>query len=166
MRLFFLRHGSAQPHAATLSDFDRALTPEGRDELSLVARALRMLDVRPDPILSSPLARARQTAELVAPSLHGSVEVVDELRTGADLKAFASLVQRYSRASSIMFVCHEPDLSEAAAELIGAPGGALTLKKAGLIRLDIDGRFEAGAGRLRWLLSGRQLALLGRIALD
>lgn len=161
MRLFFLRHGSAQERASSLRDFDRALTAEGRAELELIARALVLLDVRPDRILSSPLVRARQTAELVAPALNVEVEIADELSGGADLPVFAALAGRYPAADSIMFVGHEPDLSEAAAELIGAGSAALVLKKAGLIRVDVDARLEGGRGRLRWLLTGSQLALIG-----
>lgn len=161
MRLFFLRHGVAEPGHTGLRDFDRPLTPEGRDELALVAHALKRLRVRPDALLSSPLARARQTAEAVSPTLGTSVQIADELQSGASFDDFARAARRFADAESVMFVGHEPDLSEAAAALVGAPRGALTLKKAGLIRVDVDGRFERGRGRLRWLLTPHQLTLIG-----
>jgi len=161
MRLFFLRHGIAEPGHTGLRDFDRRLTPEGEAELEAVARGLRRLKVVPNPLLSSPLLRARQTAEAVAPVLGATVEIVDELQSGAMFEAFGSLARRYSGADCIMFVGHEPDLSETAATLIGAEDNAITLKKAGLIRVDLSGRFERGRGRLRWLLTAHQLSLIG-----
>lgn len=161
MRLFFLRHGIAEPGHSSLSDFDRQLTDEGRAELEDVAQGLRRLKIRPDRLLSSPLVRARQTAEAVAPALGASVEIVDELRSGASFAAFQELARRYEKAGSLMLVGHEPDFSETAAVLIGADGDGLVLKKAGLIRVDLDGRFERGQGRLRWLLTPHQLALIG-----
>ena len=161
MRLFFLRHGIAEPGHGGMSDFDRQLTDEGRAELEEVAHGLRRLKIRPDRLLSSPLVRARQTAEAVAPALAVDVEIADELRSGATFAAFQQLARRYSAAEALMFVGHEPDFSETAAALIGADGDGLVLKKAGLIRVDLDGRFERGQGRLRWLLTPRQLALIG-----
>ena len=162
MRLFFLRHGIAEDRSSSGRDFDRALTAEGRAELEQVARGLRRLKVMPDPILSSPLVRARQTAEVVAPVLGGTLEIVEELSAGAAFHDFQRLVQRYMTAQSLMLVGHEPDFSQAAAALVGAESGALVLKKAGLIRIDLDGRPEIGRGRLRWLLTPGQLALIGR----
>lgn len=161
MRLFFLRHGVAEPGHSGQRDFDRALTPEGRSELDDIARGMRRLKIAPHALLSSPLARARQTAEAVAPILGATVEIAEELQSGAAFEAFQQLVRRYRTAESLMFVGHEPDFSETAAALIGAPPEALVLKKAGLIRVDLDGRFERGEGRLRWLLTPHQLALIG-----
>ncbi len=162
MRLFFLRHGIAEDYSSNRRDYDRALTAEGRAELENVARGLRRLKVTPDPILSSPLVRARQTAEVVAPVLGGTIIVEEELSAGATFDAFQRLVRRYPAAEALMVVGHEPDFSEAAAAFIGAEPGALVLKKAGLIRIDLDGHSEAGRGRLRWLLTPGQLTLVGR----
>jgi phosphohistidine phosphatase len=161
MRLFFFRHGIAEAGHAALRDFDRPLTDEGRNELAIIAQGLRRLRVVPDVLLSSPLVRARQTAEIIAPMLGITVEIADELQSGADFEAFQSLVLRYSVAEALMFVGHEPGMSEYPAALIGAVGGAIVLKKAGLIRIDLDGRCERGRGRLRWLLTPRQLELIG-----
>ncbi len=164
MRLFFLRHGVAEGSHGGMRDFDRALTPEGRAQLDDIAHALRRLKLAPRPLLSSPLVRARQTAEAVAPALGTTVEIAEELQSGATFEAFLRLMRRYAGAESIMFVGHEPDFSEAAATLIGAGPDALTLKKGGLIRVDIDARFEPGRGRLRWLLTPHQLVLIGSVS--
>ncbi len=91
----------------------------------------------------------------------GNIEIVEELSSGARIDAFQRVLRRYAATEALMLVGHEPDFSEIAAALIGAEPGALVLKKAGLIRIDLDGRPARGAGRLRWLLTPRQLALIG-----
>lgn len=161
MQLLLLRHGIAEDGHARLSDFDRALTAKGRAELAHIARGLQRLKIAPDAILSSPLVRARQTAEIVAPVLGREVEIVERLASGADWEDFLPILEQRSASGAHMLVGHEPDLSTLAAVLVGAPAGALVLKKAGLIRVDVDGPAQAGRGRLRWLLTPRQLALLG-----
>lgn len=161
MQLFLLRHGQAEDRRAGGTDFDRALTAEGRAELARIARGLRRLEVVPDVILSSPLVRARQTAAIVAPVLGCEVEIVDGLASGAGFDDILRVIEARSTAGFLMLTGHEPDLSTAAALLAGAPAGSLVLKKAGLIRVDLYGPPRAGAGRLRWLLAPRQLALIG-----
>ena len=164
MRLFFLRHGVAVPGSSRLNDFDRPLTEDGRTELAAVAQGLRRLKLKGVPILSSPLVRARETSDIVAPILNSTVEIVDDLRSGAPFEAFQNLINRSLARECVLFVGHEPDFSDAASALIGAPGGTVVLKKAGALRIDISGRAERGAGRLRWLLTPNQLVLMGGAA--
>ncbi len=161
MRLFFLRHGAAAPGSSRLNDFDRPLTEDGRTELAAVAEGLLRLKLRGVPILSSPLVRARETSEVVAPILNSTVEIVDELRSGASFEVFQNLVNRSPGRENVMFVGHEPDFSDAASALLGAEGETIVLKKAGALRIDISGRVGRGAGRLRWLLTPSQLVLIG-----
>ena len=161
MQLFLLRHGIAEDRRAGGTDFDRALTAEGRAQLARVARGLRRLKVAPAAILSSPLVRARQTAEIVAPVLGRDVEIVDQLAAGVRFEEMLHVIEDRDDAGSLMLVGHEPDLSTAAALLVGAPEDALVLKKVGLIRVDLHGPPAAGSGQLRWLLTPSQLALIG-----
>jgi phosphohistidine phosphatase len=161
MRLFLLRHGAAVPGSSQLADFDRPLTEDGRTELAGIAQGLRRLKLRGIPILSSPLVRARETAEIVAPVLESAVEIEDAIRSGATFEAFRQVINRHSGGEALMLVGHEPDFSDLASALIGAGSEALVLKKAGAIRIDINGRAAAGAGRLRWLLTPAQLVLIG-----
>jgi phosphohistidine phosphatase len=164
MKLLFLRHGIAEDAAGDMSDFDRALTKEGRGELEQIARGLRRLGVKPDIILSSPLIRARQTAELVAPVLQAPVQIVDELQAGCTLDDMTKLLQRYPR-DTVMLVGHEPDFSTAAAQLMNADPRNVVLKKGGVIRVEVDGRAQAGRGRLSGLLTPKMLMLMaGTIA--
>ena len=90
MNLFLLRHGLAVERAEFhfASDHLRPLTPKGKRQLRKIATAMRAMELRFDVILSSPLVRARQTAEIVAADLKLEKRLVfaDELKPGGDAK--------------------------------------------------------------------------------
>lgn len=160
MKLLFLRHAIAEDGRPGMKDWDRELTDEGREQATMVASALRALGVKPGIVLSSPLVRTRQTAEIVAPLLGSGVDFVDVLQPGnSSLKDLEQVLHSYD-ADSVMLVGHEPDLSSLAAGLVNADERGMLLKKAGLIRVDIDGRPRAGRGRLAWLLTPRVMSYM------
>jgi phosphohistidine phosphatase len=138
VRLYIVRHGPAEDHAASGSDFDRALTASGRDRVRHVARALTEAEEAPHVILSSPLVRALQTAEILAAAikLEQPVEVRRELSPGGDARALVS-EQIDAQAKRVMIVGHEPDLSDLAAYLGGRPFPA-GLQKAMVVGLATD----------------------------
>ncbi len=163
MRLYFLRHGDAEPVAAAPSDAERSLTPDGISMMNKVAAALARLGLEVDVIFTSPLRRAAQTAEIVAQALG----MTDRLRQapvlsgGCTLKGLRQLVHSLAQpaARSILFVGHEPDFSTMVSALIG--GGEVDLKKGGLARVKVPGsdpdKLQPGAGTLIWLLTPRVL---------
>ncbi len=159
MKLFFMRHGIAEPAHGSIGDRDRALTEEGRHQVHQIAHALRRLNIRPEIILTSPLIRAAQTAEIVAPVLDVRLETVNELQPGCVLDDLQRLLRRYPQ-ETVMVVGHEPDFSSLAARLINADERGILLKKGGVIRIDIDGRPQAGRGRLVTLLTPKTLLLV------
>jgi phosphohistidine phosphatase len=159
MKLFFLRHGVAEPAHGTIGDRDRALTEEGRHQVQQIAQALRRLNIRPEIILTSPLIRATQTAGIVAPVLDVRLETIQELQPGCTLDDLQRLLRRYPH-ESVMLVGHEPDFSSLAARLINADERGILLKKGGIIRVDVDGRPQAGRGRLVTLLTPKTMLLL------
>ena len=164
MRIVFVRHATAEDGGPSLPDWDRALTPEGRAEAPLVSNALQALELQPDLVLSSPLVRAYQTAEIIAPVLGCTVMVADELQPGhGTLDNLQQVLARHT-AGTVMLVGHEPDLSALAARLCNADERGILLKKAGLIRVDIEGRIQAGRGRLVWLLTPRVMRAMVRPA--
>jgi phosphohistidine phosphatase len=125
VRLYIMRHGPAEDHAPSGRDFDRALTPSGRERVRDVAKALHDEDEAPLLILSSPLVRALQTAEIVAAVTKltdraGQLEVRRELAPGGDERALAREVVQ-GDGKRVMLVGHEPDLSALAAHLGGRP---------------------------------------------
>jgi len=159
MDLFVLRHGEAgNRQKLMMIDTKRALTAAGRNEIEEVANGLTRLKVKPDRIVTSPLVRARETAEIVA-----KVQKSDSLEEWNELKPEGNRQQFYARLSklksdlSVMVVGHEPYLSTMLCEVIGAPGGRLLLKKGGVARVRVDALSPKVAGELRWLLSPRLL---------
>ena len=149
MILYFLRHGDAgSPRAA--DDDARHLTDAGRAALRAAAPLWRRLNLRPDAVISSPLARALQTAELLCDAVGGSPIADDRLRPGAGWPQLAQAMSTQPSARRVMFVGHEPDLSTAIIELSGA--SSVRMRKGGLACLEFPGVPEPGAGEIAWLI--------------
>jgi len=115
MKLYVMRHGPAEDFSASGRDADRALTPSGRDRVRDVAKALLDADEAPHVILTSPLVRARQTAEIVAAvtgleARSGAIETSTDIAPGGDGAGLARALVRAHRKRA-MIVGHEPDLS-------------------------------------------------------
>ena len=156
--LYFLRHGKALSRAEwDEDDGRRPLTPDGADEIERVGATLAAMGVRPDVIVSSPLARAWRTAELAADALGMAGEVVadERLAHGFDIRALKALLADHRPQGSIMLVGHEPDFSAVIGALTG--GARVVCKKGGLARVDVDG-YGIGRGQLVWLLPPSLLA--------
>jgi phosphohistidine phosphatase len=161
VRLYIMRHGPAEDHAASGKDFDRALTASGRDRVKDVARALVAEDEAPHVILTSPLVRALQTAEIVAAVTkpEGSVLIRRSLEPGAHAYEVAEecLAGEAGAAKRVMLVGHEPDLSDLAARLSGRafPAGLQKAMVVGLAtRKDEPTRVPL---RLRFVLDPKSL---------
>ena len=153
--LLLLRHGIAEERSPDRPDAQRALTAAGRQRTAAVLERLLELDLRCQELLSSPLLRARQTAELaVAAGLAPELQLVQGLAPAGDpwpLLRWPAGVHR------LALVGHEPDLGDLAAALIGAPPAALVLKKAGIALLEIAASSPRPQARLRLLLGPAQL---------
>jgi phosphohistidine phosphatase len=147
--LYFLRHGKAGSPRAT-NDDARELTDAGVAALRAAAPLWRRLNLRPDVVLSSPLPRALQTAELFCAAVGGSPVTDDRLRPGASWGAMARAMSAHHDARRVMFVGHEPDLSTAVSELSGA--ASVRMRKGGLACLEFYGIPEPGGGEVAWLL--------------
>jgi phosphohistidine phosphatase len=158
VRLYLLRHGLADwPDWDPARDDERPLTREGIAKLRAEARAFERLDLRLDAILSSPLARARESAAIVAERLGLEPMLEPALAPGFDAKKLRPLLQRHAKADALLLVGHEPDLSATIAELAG--GARVALKKGGLARLDLES-LQPPAGTLAWLVPAK--LLIGR----
>jgi phosphohistidine phosphatase len=121
MKLYVMRHGPAEDFAASGRDADRALTPSGRERVRAVAKLLRDKDEMPRVIVSSPLVRALQTAEIVAAELGlDHVDTAHELAPAGDAVAFVRRMLASDRKRP-MVVGHEPDLSALVSTLVDAP---------------------------------------------
>jgi phosphohistidine phosphatase len=152
MQLLFLRHGPAEPKSAwTGEDEHRPLSSEGRLLVADIACSLPRLKTRPDLIVTSPLMRARQTAEIVGECLAAPDQVVVDKRLapGFGLKQLEKVIRDHADADVLMLVAHDPDLSELVRDLTG--GGRVSIRKGGLAQVEVPDQKE---------MKGRLLALL------
>ncbi|MDA0717416.1 MAG: histidine phosphatase family protein [Cyanobacteria bacterium] len=132
--LLLWRHGIAEDHHPDLPDQERALTDEGRQRTAAVAAELCRLQLQCDCLLSSPLRRALQTAEIgVEAGLAPELVLEDLLVPGGDPRP---LLQAGSWRR-LCLVGHEPDLGELASSLLGVPAGTISVRKAGIVLLRI-----------------------------
>lgn len=166
MKLYFLRHGQAvESNEWRGAEIDRPLTDAGRDEMHGVARGLRALDLRLTAIYSSPLARARETAEIAAQAFALTVIDSPALASDCDLDDLTLLLAQHSHDEAVMFVGHEPDLVTMIGRLIAKSGLAhVTMKKASCCAIHLYGAADrplAGRGELRWLMTAQQLTAIG-----
>ncbi|MCP9926759.1 histidine phosphatase family protein [Cyanobium sp. CH-040] len=155
--LLLLRHGIAEERCGDRDDAARALTDEGRERTRAVLARLVQLELGCSALVSSPLTRARQTAELAcAAGLAPALQLHDGLAPGGDPWPLLRPLRQRQR---LALVGHEPDLGLLAAALIGATPGSITLKKAGVALLELEPAGDAGRprGRLRLLMGPRQL---------
>jgi phosphohistidine phosphatase len=164
MNVFFMRHAEAEPRQHYADDFRRPLTAQGREQQRLVVRALAPI-LRPlDHLLSSPLVRARQTADIVADTLQfpGQVEETPVLGADCTVGAVLRLLQRYPRQARLLCVGHEPDMSRLSAIFLDGEGhSAMAFQPGTVISLSFSGHPAPGRGTLRFfLLPAEVLALM------
>ena len=155
MQLYLLRHGVADwPDWDAARDDERPLTDAGIVKMKAEAETIERLELDLKALLTSPLARARQTAESVGERL--DLRPIEEpaLAPGFNVKRLQEVLKRYPDATAIMIVGHEPDFSRTIAQLIG--GGRVAMKKGGLARVDLES-IDPPKGELVWLLAPKTL---------
>ena len=152
-RLYVMRHGPAGFHGEWMASDDlRPLTPKGRAAVEAIAEQLVAAAVTVDRILTSPLTRAMETAEIVADRL-GVADLLESdprLEPGFDSEELATILADFADANALMLVGHEPDLSGVVYALIG--GGSIDYKKGAVARVDLVST-ERPAGALVWLMT-------------
>ncbi len=172
MHVYLVRHGDAGDRTEWAGDDrERPLTDSGREEMLAIAKGIRWLHLNLDTLVTSPLTRAKETADYIAKALRpASYETSDLLAPGCDLRAFGKLLSGYPETQALMIVGHEPDLGEIIAELIGAGTTVrVQMKKAACccVKLATDGGATsrsklAGKGQLVWHLPPQILARLSK----
>jgi phosphohistidine phosphatase len=159
MRLLVFRHGIAEDTAADGTDASRVLTAEGVSRTRKAARALTRLSDAPEVILTSPKARARQTAEAAAEAFGSPIEVLDELADGPPEPVLRALARRSEE--TVMIVGHEPMLSELVEHVCtgGRSRGFVDLRKAGCACLEVTfgPGGDAAEATLLWLATAKML---------
>jgi phosphohistidine phosphatase len=157
--LYLIRHGLAEERGSAWSDdARRPLTEKGMSSMRKEARGLARLGVSLEVVLSSPLVRARQTAELVSTGLDPRPPIVsvDSLAPEGSYPELVADLEKHARRSRIALVGHEPAIGELAARLIGSRH-PVEFKKGAVCRIDVEELPPTGPGHLRWFLTPKQL---------
>lgn len=135
MTIYFLRHADAEDFAE--SDFERKLTPYGLNQADRVGKFCKQNGIKPEVFLTSPLVRARQTAEIVAKKIGVEPVIADWLACGMTPKTLTTQLEPLTTTSSVLLVGHEPDLSTVVSYLLGLPEpGNFPIRKASLTSID------------------------------
>lgn len=160
MEIYLLRHGIAEEATGNMADEERALTSEGRRKLRELLRLARTAGVKPEVILSSPLRRAGETAEIAREVLGGAPEMLKTTALLPHATPFAlwEEIRVHSFADSILLAGHQPQLAMAVAYLLNAPELEIDMKKGCLVRVDLSQFGAEPRGLLRFMLSPKFVA--------
>lgn len=155
LRVYILRHATAELRGPGVAEDKRQLTPEGKHELKAVLKLALAAGVSPVAILTSPWVRALETAQMAGRALRCE-RVVETRALLPDVPPAQVLkeIRGIRNAKQVMVAGHQPQLSRLAAFLLEAPV-AIDLKKSALLRIDIQDKAGPPRGVLKWMLTPR-----------
>ena len=162
MEILIVRHAPAVERGTPgYADDDRPLTEEGKKKFRKAARGLARIVAKPDVILTSPLPRARETAEIAAEAWGGAPLTVAPPLAGGSIRELGALLAAHNEADRVALFGHEPDVSELLAHLVGSSNDdRLAFKKGGAALVELNDGLAAG-GTLLWFVPPRVLRELG-----
>ena len=149
-QLWLLRHGEAVPHESK-DDFDRELTARGQRQSAAAGQALARLGVELAACYTSPLVRARETAELACAALNVTPVSHDAVGKAFDLDVVRELLAAHEEGERVLIVGHNPSFEQVVFDL---SGGRVDFKKGGAAALRVQGGVR---GDLLVLLRPREL---------
>ena len=160
--IFILRHGDAGNRVTVVEkDSERPLTPEGRAEMQKIAKSLKAVGLQTDRIYTSPLRRARETAEIAAKVLKiPTLEEWNELKPDGSKAELYRKLARLDQDSRPILVGHEPYLTSMIGEIIGTTNAKIVLKKGGVGKVRITSFNPRISGELRWLLTPKIITMM------
>ena len=162
MEIYLVRHGAAHTNE---DDPERHLNKDGLDQCHLSGRALRRLDIKFDLVISSPKARARQTAEIIAGEVgypKDKIKITETLEPTAYPKDTISYLNNFTDKNKIMLAGHLPLLGNLASELLSKNSQiSLYFEASAVCRIDVDQPFSH-KGDFRWFLTPEQLRLIAQ----
>jgi phosphohistidine phosphatase len=160
MEIYLFRHGIAEISGPGQSDSARALTDQGRKKVAEVIRTARRAAFEPSLIVSSPYLRAVQTAEIAAHELkyRGQVVRTEALVPHGSPEGVWAELRDYRDESAVLLAGHEPLLSHLVAYLLAAPALRVEMKKAALVRIDVETLGPTPRGTLRWMITPKLTA--------
>jgi len=155
VELFLLRHGIAEDALPGKSDADRALTPEGIRKLRSVITTAHRAGLNPSVILTSPLRRAVETADVATKVLGSTREAIKTRALVPESNPHDAWdeVRVYREEVQLLLVGHEPLFSQLTGHLLDSPNLITDFKKGAIIRIDLDTFGPRPKGILRWFLT-------------
>ena len=167
MKLYVIRHAIAIERGGGIADEDRYLTPRGRESFRLNANAFAKKGIIPDCIMTSPLVRCVQTADILAEALtfSGELMVSRDLAPGFDLQGLFRIIASCAGAQKIAIIGHEPDLGILVEALLKLEG-SFSLKKGMVVALDLDPQQQAIPARLNWIMHKGKKSAEGKTERD
>jgi phosphohistidine phosphatase len=164
MKIYLVRHGIAEPlgEPNRYQDFRRSLTPEGSKKMREVSLGLKALGIESGLVVSSPLMRAKETAEIVVDVLKytGPIEIWEELAPGASVRQTVGKLQNYEGRDSVFLVGHQPHLGFLASLLVfGDDSLSLDLKKGSVCCIEAEQFPIQPPLPLLWMLPPKMLRL-------
>lgn len=156
MELYLLRHGIAEDRSLTGRDSDRRLTDEGREKLRRILERAHGAGVQPSLILSSPLRRALETAEIAGHALgyEGKIVRTPALTPDSSPQQVWEAVREHRSVDAILLAGHEPLFSATVAYLLGSTQEMVHFRKGALVRIDVDPS-ASPRGVLEWMLTAK-----------
>jgi phosphohistidine phosphatase len=159
--LYVIRHGLAgKPLEDESQDEVRTLTKKGRDRMKDIAMGLEELDVELDMVLSSPLARSKETADIIMKYCGGAQDVTttDLLKPGSSYDGLIEYLNGLEGKDTVAIVGHEPFLSGFTSYCLSkSKSPYIKLKKGGVLKLEMEGALKPGQCSLAWLMEPWQL---------
>jgi phosphohistidine phosphatase len=153
--IYVVRHGIAVPAEGGMSDAFRPLTGKGRRRFRRTARRFARIGRPLDLILTSPLVRAVQTAEILVGAVKDAeVAVLEKLDPRSPVERLLEAVShRAAGFRSVALVGHEPQLSHLIGVLAAIPIDEVQLRKGAIVRLDVADALAPASAELRWTLN-------------
>jgi phosphohistidine phosphatase len=162
MTLIIIRHAIAVPAGTEgIADDERPLTKKGRRRFAKAARGLAQVCPRPDVLLTSPLPRAAETADIAAEAWTGPSPTPEPTLAHGSADDIIAMLARYAGDQRVVVVGHEPTMSTVLARIMGSPAGErFAFRKGGAAMVDVPG-VPAEGGRLEWFMRPKLLRALG-----
>jgi len=153
MNIYLIRHGDAERAAIGKKDFDRELTPSGRIKLKAAAVSWKNIIKGFDIIVTSPLARAIQTANVIAETFSAMDKILidKKLSPGSRTESIIEIANSLG-VEDIAFVGHQPDMSEILSDIISPKGAFIDFKKGAIAKISFENKPNLARGTLEFLI--------------
>ena len=160
LELYIIRHGLAGKRSEDLTlDDERALTKKGKEQMRDIAKVLKKLEINFDKVLTSPLLRAMETAEIVNKYCGNTnkVTITNLLSPEASFNNLIKYLNKF-KDEKVAIVGHDPFLSSFASYCLSkSKNSFINLKKGGVLMLEIDQIIKPGKSTLSWSIEPKHI---------